>query len=224
MTKAMMILSGLGLLICIILGFAMKDGVGAIPSAHISYLKMLVLHTGVVRWNWVVPAIFSFVLILFMACFCSEVYKDNLLNSKSYTSVIVLVFIMGVGTQLLTWLLYQDYIGFGIAYKIGLWTCVFILAVLGNYMSTARKSWFSGFPTPWAMKSNLAWEKMHRFLGRGTILISFCLGIFLFAGAPLLGFSVSVDAFTVLIIVSTIYSWMVWRKDPNREEFGKRKA
>lgn len=202
----------------------MRDGVGALPDGHIKRLEMLVLHTKTIRWNWVVPFGFALILTFFIGCFFLERRKDNLLKSKSYTATIILVVMACLGGQCVTWLVYAGHIDASLADNFGLLGSVGIMVVIGNYLSTARKSWFSGVPMPWAMKSDLAWAKMHRLLGRGFTLISMCLGVSFFVFENnLLSIQLWFVAFAALLIVATLYARKIWQNDPNREEFGRRK-
>lgn len=225
MTKSMTVLGVLGFLICVLLSFAMQDGVGALSSEQIEKVKMWNLGMEVMRWNWVIPFVMSVALIFIGFTFWLERQRENLLKSKSYTASFMIAVVMLTGVQFVTWLQFSGHVSQGASDNFIVSMSVLGLIVLGNYISTARKSWFSGLPTPWAMKSDLAWGKMHRLLGRGITFISLGLGVsFLIMGPQLLNIKIWFVLFATLIIVSTIYSCMVWRKDPNREEFGKRKA
>lgn len=225
MIKLMAMVSGLGLLVCIALAFAMQDGVGALTQGYIHGLKMWDFGLDRMRWNWVSPFVQSFLVIVLLLTFFIDRYRGNLLLSKSYTVPMIFLFLMVVGAQIITWLLYLGFIDGEIARKIGRAYAVIMLLAISNYTSTARKSWFSGWPTPWAMKSDLAWAKMHRFLGRGLMILCLCLGVnlFLFDNDQLtLKFWFVAAGF--IFIASTVYSYMIWRKDPNREEFRNRKV
>jgi uncharacterized membrane protein len=46
-----------------------------------------------------------------------------------------------------------------------------MLVIVGNYLPTAKRSYFNGIPTPWAMKNDKVWYLTHRFAGWLFILI-----------------------------------------------------
>jgi len=90
-----------------------------------------------------------------------------------------------------------------------------LMALIGNYITTS-KSVLSGIPTPWNLRSKKSWRKSHRLGGYGMVVIGVIGGIAAiitgeyqdeFLGFSLLG----------LLIVFTIYSWWVWRNDPDNE-------
>jgi uncharacterized membrane protein len=90
-----------------------------------------------------------------------------------------------------------------------------LLIVLGGALGKFRPNWFAGIRTPWTLTSKRSWILTHRLGGR----------IFIVTGvATMLGALISSDwAFYALFIVMIpgvialfIYSYMVWRDDPEK--------
>ncbi|MEQ4489378.1 MAG: SdpI family protein [Dehalococcoides mccartyi] len=89
-----------------------------------------------------------------------------------------------------------------------------LLALLGNMFGKLRPTWFVGIRTAWTLSSDLSWDKTHRLGGR------------VFVGAGLLMILAGITGFAWLMIASLaclllgiiglfIYSYLVWKKDPN---------
>jgi uncharacterized membrane protein len=87
--------------------------------------------------------------------------------------------------------------------------------VLGALMGRLRPTYFTGIRTPWTLTSERAWDATHRvggwvFGGLGVVTLVCALGvpaltIFVLAGGALLG-----------VLGLTVYSYLVWRADPDR--------
>lgn len=88
------------------------------------------------------------------------------------------------------------------------------LAVVGNYVTTS-KSMLSGFPTPWNLRSKLSWRKSHRLAGFGLVLLAIISALTTIVSGQ---FEEEVLGFGMLILGAAfaVYSWWVWRQDPNR--------
>lgn len=91
-----------------------------------------------------------------------------------------------------------------------------LLSVVGNLMGKLRRNWFAGVRTPWTRCSSLSWQKSNR-LGGPLLMIS---GL-AFVLAGLVGTRLlMVAAFAVLFVsipALVVYSYVVWRSDPDRE-------
>jgi uncharacterized membrane protein len=87
--------------------------------------------------------------------------------------------------------------------------------VIGNYMSKLRPNWFAGVRTPWTLSSPLSWTKTHR--AAGPVFMAMGLGMVVLGLVPrgwTLAIVLSLDAVAVIGLV--VYSYIVWRSDPNR--------
>jgi uncharacterized membrane protein len=87
--------------------------------------------------------------------------------------------------------------------------------LVGNLLGKIRPNWFVGIRTPWTLSSKRAWTRTHRFAGW-----VFIVGGLLIMAAGVLRTAVAMGvAIGVLIaglIGATVYSYFVWRSDPDR--------
>lgn len=88
-----------------------------------------------------------------------------------------------------------------------------LFMVIGNYMGKFRSNYLAGIRTPWTLTSDLSWNRTHRLGGR----LFFILGLVLVATswtslAPLIILAGAIG----IVVVCTVYSYLVWRGDPNR--------
>ncbi len=90
-----------------------------------------------------------------------------------------------------------------------------LLMVLGNYMGKLRPNWFVGIRTPWTLSSRASWTKTHRMGGRLFIAVGLAL-IIATALQSQWAFLASATLFGVSILWIIVYSYLVWRTDPNR--------
>jgi uncharacterized membrane protein len=90
-----------------------------------------------------------------------------------------------------------------------------LFVVLGSVMGKIRPNWFVGVRTPWTLSSKLSWNKTHRlagwiFIGLGPLvaLTGILRSQWFFIAALVLG-----GASLAWLVV---YSYLVYRTDPNR--------
>lgn len=90
-----------------------------------------------------------------------------------------------------------------------------MIFVMGNVLGKLRPNWFVGLRTPWTLSSKRSWTKTHRLGG----WVSVAGGIALM-GAGVVGTPAAMNvAFGILVaglVVTTVYSYFVWRSDPDR--------
>jgi uncharacterized membrane protein len=92
---------------------------------------------------------------------------------------------------------------------------VFLIA--GNFLGKIRSNFVMGVRTPWTLSSELAWNRTHRLAGwlfviGGAILL--CGVIAGLHGLPLM--AILLGWIAVTVAACTVYSYVVWRSDPNR--------
>lgn len=90
-----------------------------------------------------------------------------------------------------------------------------LFVVLGDLMGKIRPNWFVGIRTPWTLSSKSSWTKTHR-LG-GWVFIA--LGIGIIATGILRNawwFGVVMGGAGVLLVWMVVYSYLVWRDDPDK--------
>ena len=90
-----------------------------------------------------------------------------------------------------------------------------LLMVCGNLMGKLRPNWFVGVRTPWTLSSKMSWNKTHRLAGWLLMLMGLLLAaLAVFRTTWMLIVMVVVDV--VCIAWMVIYSYLVYRRDPNR--------
>jgi len=94
-----------------------------------------------------------------------------------------------------------------------------LFVLLGSVMGKLHPNWFVGVRTPWTLSSRLSWDKTHRLAGWVFGAFGICLIV---AGAS--GHSGALVAAFILggvgILGTVVYSYVVWRGDPERTRFG----
>lgn len=87
--------------------------------------------------------------------------------------------------------------------------------LLGNLLGKIRPNWFVGVRTPWTLSSKRSWTRTHRLAGW-----VFILGGIAIMAAGVLKNAVAVAVAGVVLFggvaVTTVYSYLVWRTDPDR--------
>jgi len=90
-----------------------------------------------------------------------------------------------------------------------------LFVCLGALMGRLRTNWFAGIRTPWTLSSERSWSATHALGGRVFAVCGACWVALGFVHRPW----AVVVAFTLLfagMIALVVYSWVVWRDDPDR--------
>ncbi|MBX7167565.1 MAG: SdpI family protein [Pirellulales bacterium] len=91
-----------------------------------------------------------------------------------------------------------------------------LFCLLGHFMGTFRPNWFVGVRTPWTLSSETSWNKTHRLAG----------WLFMVTGFAMFLLAVLHNAWTLAIVLGLValmviglpvYSYFVWRDDPQRK-------
>ena len=145
-----------------------------------------------------------------------EPRKGHLLqSSRAYQAVwlaLVFFFAMLHATIVFTALGHEISINRWICIGIGL-----LFAVVGNYLGKTRSNFIFGIRTPWTLSSERSWQRTHRLGGRLFLLfgiVILALGILDISGKPL--FYSLIGGLLVVVPVPLIYSYVVWKHDPER--------
>jgi uncharacterized membrane protein len=90
-----------------------------------------------------------------------------------------------------------------------------LLLVLGNLMGKLRPNWFVGIRTPWTLSSAESWNRTHRAGGWVFVALGFAtMGVALVAGRAAL--PIAVGLLLLATVALAIYSYVVWRDDPDK--------
>lgn len=95
-----------------------------------------------------------------------------------------------------------------------------LFVIVGNYLPKVQSNFMMGVRTPWTLSSERSWYKTHRAAGWVFVLT----GAFMIV----LGFVAPVGRLVLLplfimvpgILATVVYSWWVWRNDPNKAPRG----
>jgi uncharacterized membrane protein len=91
-----------------------------------------------------------------------------------------------------------------------------LFVLLGTVLGEVRPNWFVGIRTPWTISSKMSWVRTHRLGG----WLFMALGVlFAVTGAFKLGSFGFVVIGAVIVAVATlfVYSYVVWRDDPEKQ-------
>jgi len=90
------------------------------------------------------------------------------------------------------------------------------LFVVGTVMGKVRPNWFVGIRTPWTLSSKRSWVKTHRLGGWLFVawgLLEIVAGLALPSWRP----QVLIGSAVVVVGALVVYSYLVWRGDPEKE-------
>ncbi len=90
-----------------------------------------------------------------------------------------------------------------------------LFIVLGGAMGRLRPNWFAGIRTPWTLSSTRSWEATHRLGGRLFIGAGVATVVAAVIGGPAAVITMVV-AMIAVVVVLTVYSYRVWRDDPDK--------
>ena len=93
-----------------------------------------------------------------------------------------------------------------------------LFMAIGNYMGKIRSNFMFGIRTPWALSSEVSWNKTHRLGGR----LFFFIGLIVFVSAFFqrgdLSFGLMIGGLFITLILTFSYSYWVWKQDEERKE------
>jgi uncharacterized membrane protein len=98
-----------------------------------------------------------------------------------------------------------------------------LLVTLGNFFGKFRPNWFAGIRTPWTLSSDESWNKTHRLGGWLFVLFGIVLVIIApFQWAWVYIFLVVI--ILIILVVLFVYSYIIWKKDPDARSIGGRRS
>jgi len=106
----------------------------------------------------------------------------------------------------------------GRAVSVATWAPLLVgalLVVVGSLLGKLRPNWFVGIRTPWTLSSKVSWTRTHRlggwlFIGLGVLTMAMAM-----LGARW-AFGTMLAALVAVAIGLVVYSYRVWRKDPEK--------
>jgi uncharacterized membrane protein len=168
------------------------------------------------------PAIAAGLVVLFEIIPRVEPRRENILRSRqAYNAVRVglLLFLLGMHVVAVMAALG---IALNMSRFVGVGMGLFMI-VIGGYLGKVRSNYMFGIRTPWTLASDLSWEKTHRLGGRLFILSGLLI---ILSGILAPTWSVWVLLITILgsTLVVMVYSYQVWKHDPDAREPRERRA
>jgi uncharacterized membrane protein len=103
----------------------------------------------------------------------------------------------------------------GIPFAIGL-----LFLLLGSQLRDVHSNYFFGIRTPWTLSSELSWQRTHELSGRMFIGLGLALMVLAIVGQPVLTFAVVMLGVLGIVAFTFVYSYRVWKTDPERERVG----
>lgn len=100
-----------------------------------------------------------------------------------------------------------------------------LFIVIGNVLGKVRSNFVFGVRTPWTLSSELAWNRTHRLAGRMFVVYGAAVAAAAIGGLPGTWLMSSLIAFVIVLCLTVaIYSYLVWRNDPNKLPNGAAKT
>jgi uncharacterized membrane protein len=91
-----------------------------------------------------------------------------------------------------------------------------LFVLFGALLGKVRPNWFVGIRTPWTLSSKTSWVRTHRlggwlFLALGALFI--LTGVLRSGSFPY----VALSAVVAVVVILFVYSYFVWRRDPEKQ-------
>jgi len=93
-----------------------------------------------------------------------------------------------------------------------------LFIVIGNYLGKIRSNFFMGIRTPWTLSSELSWNKTHRLGGKLFVLMGI---VMMAAGIFQIHILIPIISMLFCVGIMIIYSYVVWKSDPNKQTTGR---
>jgi uncharacterized membrane protein len=97
-----------------------------------------------------------------------------------------------------------------------------LFVVIGNVLGKVRSNFLFGVRTPWTLSSDLSWNKTHRLVGRLFVILGLAVVVVGLVAGTTAFLVVLLGGIVVILAVSVVYSYRVWRSDPDRLQIGER--
>lgn len=149
-----------------------------------------------------------------------EPRKRNLrLSTKAYTAI-------WMGTLLILFVAQMSIVFAGMGKKLDVSTIIpfavgLLFIFIGNYLGKMRSNFFAGIRTPWTLSSDLSWSRTHRLAGKLFMLIGAISILSLLVPDRMVYVIVLIAEIAAAVLISMVYSYLVWRVDPNKSSEGR---
>lgn len=99
-----------------------------------------------------------------------------------------------------------------------------LFVVLGNVLGKVRSNFIFGVRTPWTLASDRSWNKTHRLVGRLFVLLGLAVVVAGLVGGGIVLFSTMIGGIGLILVVGFVYSYRVWKTDPDKQPIGRQPA
>jgi immunity protein, SdpI family len=112
-------------------------------------------------------------------------------------------------------------IGYNLGWSLSINTVVgvavgVLFVVTGNVLTRVRPNWIFGVRTPWTLSSDLSWRETHRLAGYLFVVAGLGVAVCGLVRPEALFAAIMVGIIGAAL-VSVIYSYFAWKRDPNAQ-------
>lgn len=93
-----------------------------------------------------------------------------------------------------------------------------LFMAIGNYMGKIRSNFMFGIRTPWALSSEISWNKTHRLGGRLFVLVGLAVFLSAFFKNGALSFGLLIGGVFLIVFITYAYSYLMWRQDSDHKD------
>jgi uncharacterized membrane protein len=167
-----------------------------------------------------VPVLAVGLTLLLLAVPRVEPRRDNLRRSSTAYRAIAIAILLVMGTIHTATVLAATGADVDIAGVVaGVIGAMFV--VIGNYLGKVRSNFMVGIRTPWTLTSERSWDRTHRLGGRLMVVLGTAVVVATLLGVRGAGLFALVGAGAAAFVLALfVYSYLVWRDDPDRRTLG----
>jgi uncharacterized membrane protein len=124
-----------------------------------------------------------------------------------------------IGVLLVMWMAEIMVVGTALGWAINIFFLLKIafgamMMLIGNYAAKSQSMFMVGFRTPWTLSSENVWQKTHRLFGKMFLIAGLVMVLLPMSWFSLETFgAIFIGLVMVPVLVSLVYSWVVWRKE-----------
>jgi uncharacterized membrane protein len=165
------------------------------------------------------PVIMGALVALFVAIPRIEPRAGNLARSASaYQAISIAVLVLLTGIQAMIVLAGTGHpVDVNLVVGLGIGA---LFVVIGAVLGSVRSNFMVGVRTPWTLTSELSWQRTHRLTGRLFMGLGLILVVLAVVGRSEALFAVLIGGIVLILVVAFVYSYRVWRDDPDRQPRG----
>lgn len=138
--------------------------------------------------------------------------KHNNISDKVFT---VILYIVPAISLILCTMIYPVALGSDINVSLMAMLFVgFVFVIIGNYLPKCKQSYTVGIKLPWTLDDSENWNKTHSLAGKLWVIC----GIIIIINAFLEGPYMFLPVVAIMVLVPTLYSYMLYKKKKDKSE------